>query len=119
MSKSHVGMGHNICPFCGVKHSEVILLDKQLKDTLEPDMFLGFELCNEHKEMAKEYVFLIGSNSNPNDSDKFDLTGINAAIRRKEALDAFKMDITKYDYVFVAPEVIEMLSKPAVDNTDN
>lgn len=60
MEKSHVGMGHSVCPVCGVEHDEVVLIDLRLKQTLERDNFTGFALCPEHKQKHTEgYVALV------------------------------------------------------------
>lgn len=32
--RSYVGMGYALCPVCGTKHDEVVLLDKRLRDSL-------------------------------------------------------------------------------------
>jgi hypothetical protein len=118
-NKSHVGMGHYVCPFCYKKHSEVLLLDKHLKDTLEQDNMLGFELCDEHKLLAKDYVLLIGTTGDPNKDPKATALGKNAAIRRgSELIKAFKMDLAKYDYVFVDPDVIEFI-EGVINNSEN
>lgn len=58
--KSHVGTGHSICPVCGVKHNEVVLLDKRLRPTLEREQTLGFEMCPEHKKLHDDgYLALV------------------------------------------------------------
>lgn len=63
-TKSHVGMGFKICPICYAKHDEVVLLDKRLKDSLERDNFMGFDLCPEHEAMREEYVALVEVTNN-------------------------------------------------------
>ena len=66
MSKSHVGMGFSLCPVCAVKHDEVLLLDKRLKDTLERENFMGWAMCAEHEKLRAEgYVALIEVKGEP------------------------------------------------------
>jgi hypothetical protein len=108
--KSHVGMGHKVCPYCGKEHSEVVLLDTHLKDTLEHSNMIGFELCDEHKLLAESHVLLISSIGDPNIDDTVTLTGVNAAIgRTSPVLGMFKADLSKYDYLFVEPGVVKIL----------
>ena len=57
--KSHVGMGYDVCPICGTKHNETVLLDKRLKQTLERDNFTGFSLCPPCEELKEEYVAIV------------------------------------------------------------
>lgn len=60
MSKSHVGMGYHLCPVCGIKHDEVVLLDKHLRNTLEPESFVGLKMCAEHQQKYDEgYIALV------------------------------------------------------------
>jgi hypothetical protein len=115
--KSHVGMGHYVCPYCGKEHSEVVLVNKSLKDTLERENMLGFELCDEHKLLAENYVLLIGTTGNPAKDESATLTGNNAAVgRTSPVLEMFKVDITKFDYLFVEPGVIKILEELANDS---
>jgi hypothetical protein len=108
--KSHAGMGHYVCPYCGKEHGEVVLLDKRLKDTLECDNMLGFKLCDEHKLLAESHVLLVGTTGDPSTDKTATLTGTNAAVgRTSSVLGMFKVDITKYEYMFVAPGVIGIL----------
>ena len=58
-NKSHVGLGHKVCPVCHVKHDEVVLLDMRLRESLPPDNFMGFELCPEHAAMSDEYLAVV------------------------------------------------------------
>lgn len=45
--KSYVGMGHDECPICGAKHSEVVLIDKRVRNTLDHDQTVGISECPE------------------------------------------------------------------------
>ena len=61
MEKSHVGLGTYVCPVCGVKHGEVVLLDKRLKNTLTRDEHMGLVLCPEHQKLHDDkYIALVG-----------------------------------------------------------
>jgi len=63
--KSHVGMGHSICPVCTKKHDEVVLLDRRLRKTLTSDEMMGFDLCEEHQKLCNDgYVALVGIDEN-------------------------------------------------------
>lgn len=69
MEKSHVGLGHHICPVCGIPHDEMVLIDKYLRSTLTSNEFVGWELCSEHAtQQANGYVFLVELSSQPADS---------------------------------------------------
>lgn len=88
--KSHVAMGFEVCPVCGIKHNEAVVLDKKLKASLPSSVFLGYTLCDEHKKQLDEgYVFLIEVKDDPSDKTRIKmeeadrLGGIMAV--RKEA----------------------------------
>lgn len=111
MTKSHVGMGFQLCPICYEKHDEVVLLDRQLKDSLEHDNFMGFSLCPKHEDMKTEYIALvecsnthIGDNLKPEDARP---TGIYAHIRREAAKFIFNVDLpATLDFVYCEVGVI-------------
>jgi hypothetical protein len=116
--KSHVGMGHEVCPICDTKHTESVLLNKYLRKTLTRDMVTGLSLCPEHKKMSGEYVALVGvsnapragqSRLNPEDAIR---TGDLAHLKWEAADNIFnvKMD-RKHPMVYVDTEVIEHLKK--------
>lgn len=54
MSKSYVGSGFSLCPVCGIKHDEVVLLDKRLSNSLERENFMGWAMCQEHERLRSE-----------------------------------------------------------------
>lgn len=113
--KSHVGLGHQVCPICGDKHDEVVLLDKRLRNTLTRDMTIGVSLCPKHESMSKEYVALVGvSNTgtsrklNPEDAIR---TGEVAHLRWEVADRMFSVPMDrKQPVVFVDSAVIAHLT---------
>lgn len=112
--KSHVGMGFKLCPVCGVKHDEMVLLDKQLKNSLERDNFMSFELCPEHDAMKKEFVALVeisnsntGMNLKPADAIR---TGQIAHVKREVAPTIFNVAFPEdLNMVYVEVGVISQL----------
>lgn len=59
-TKSHVGMGHEVCPVCAAHHTETVLIDKRLKPTLTRDMRTGVSMCPEHAQLRKDgYIALV------------------------------------------------------------
>jgi hypothetical protein len=87
--KSHVGMGHMLCPVCWKKHDEVVLLDKRLRKTLTRDMHMGLKLCPEHEAMSSEYLALVETANVPErgktmreEEMRFDSTCRSVQIRR-------------------------------------
>ena len=95
-NKSHVGMGHALCPVCGTKHDENILIDKRLKPTLERDNFTGWKLCPEHEALRSEFLALVecsntpppGKNIQPEDAVR---TGNICHMRRSVANQIFNV----------------------------
>ncbi len=106
MEKSHVGMGHKICPVCGEKHDEVVLLDRRFQKTLERDMFIGYELCPKHTAEAEEHdaVFLVETTS-----DKKSFTGGVARITKHVADEVFNIPLGTNKFVFCETGVLEKL----------
>ena len=111
--KSHVGLGYNVCPICYQKHNEVVLLDKRLKNSLERDNFLGFEICPEHKAMEKEYVGLVVVKNDisvakltPKNAEP---TGNYAMLRREAAKHLLKIDASKLPLFYIDQTVFNML----------
>jgi hypothetical protein len=103
--KSYVGMGHHICPVCGEKHDEVVLLDKRLRESLTKDEFMGYELCLIHSENSDEYLYMIVV-----DNDQF--TGDNIQIRREAFKHLFNTSVKQEQkFVFTEPEVLKRLQK--------
>lgn len=113
--KSHVGMGVSVCPICYKEHDEVVLLDKQLRPSLTNHMFMGWDICPEHKAMEKEFIALVEC-SNPPESgrnlkpENAKPTGQIAHIKREVADSIFR---TKFPadlpFVYVEVGVIDAL----------
>ena len=60
--KSHVGMGYALCPVCGEKHDEVVLLQTRMgaPPKLNRDNFTGWAMCPEHQKLKDEgYVAMV------------------------------------------------------------
>jgi len=94
MTKSHVGIGFELCPVCAKKHNESILLDKRLKKSIEKDNFLGWNLCNEHKfQREKGFDFLVAidesKSSLPYKLTNIYRTGSVIAVKTKVYQDIF------------------------------
>lgn len=111
--KSHVGMAFNICPICGEKHSEAILLDTRMKNSLERENFMGYELCPEHKEMSKEFVALVEVEEEPKQDAKLNevkRTGGVAHFRRTVAAKVFDAEIPDdMPFVYVEKGMLDRL----------
>lgn len=75
-------MGYYLCPYSGKEHSKVVLLDMQRKYSLEHKTFLGYGL---NPELDDNYIYLVGTNSDPNVDKKAQLTGTNIALKKEFA----------------------------------
>ena len=64
--KSHVAIGFDVCPVCFVEHDESVLLDKRLKQSFtNQKQFVGYSLCDEHKELYERgFVALVVIDNN-------------------------------------------------------
>lgn len=64
--KSYVGTGFYMCPVCGNKHGEELLIDKRMKATLTKDMYLGQTLCDEdQKKFDEGFIAFVECENNP------------------------------------------------------
>jgi len=95
--KSHVGMGFSVCPVCGIKHDEVVLFARSLNRKLDRMNFMGFDLCEEHKKMSKEYLALVEC-SNKGSFEKLSpkdavMTGNICHIRRNKVGVIFNISV--------------------------
>lgn len=128
--KSHVGMGFLVCPVTGEKHSESVLLDKNMKDRLEKENFMGYAYCPEvAAKIAEGYVCLIEiKNTNPDDKEAVesklslqsaDRTGTYVFIKKELAQDMFGVEEAD-EVQFVSSEIITFLTdlKSKQEGTD-
>lgn len=71
MSKSNVAKEMHFCPVCGQTHAVGILLDRRLKDSLEPETVTGCSLCPEHAKLDQDgYIALVVTADVPEDGEK-------------------------------------------------
>lgn len=115
--KSHVGMGYSVCPICGIKHDEVVLLHRFLKPEVPRDNFMGFDLCPEHKDMATEFLALVEV-SNPLDErttlkpENAWRTGQIAHVRREVVPHMFNVKIPDdIPMIYIEIGVIDALKR--------
>ena len=112
--KSYVGMGHSVCPICGAKHSEVVLLNMRLKSTFTNESVpIELKLCPEHQKMKEDgYIALIEVTNKPTSFQDADRTGQIAHVRAS-AWDSIFFDapIPPGGVCFVEVGVIEKLKK--------
>lgn len=111
--KSHVGMGFAVCPICGQKHDEVVLLDKRLKNSLDRENFTGWLLCPTHKAMEAEFIALVEVEEEPKGDEHTKLatakrTGNLAHVRRAVWNDIFNVSPPKF-MCFVPVGVIQKI----------
>lgn len=121
MPKSHVSMERVICVVCGKPYDTgAILLDRRLRDSMEPQTVTGYGMCPEHEDLrAKGYVALVGIDPgkskearahpgtiNPEDAYR---TGDIAHIRVAALPRIFNIPAPEKMVAFVELEVIEKL----------
>lgn len=69
--KSHVGMGHYVCPVCGIEHGTEILLNRRMKATLTRHEYLGQSLCPEdQKKFDEGFIAFIECENSDSTKDK-------------------------------------------------
>jgi len=109
--KSHVGMGHKLCPVCLKKHDEVVLLDQRLQKTLTRDTFMGYELCPEDAKKSGEYLAIVGLTGHPQSNIPPNFTGETVHVRWEVAERILTgMTISKAQpFVFAPQSVIDTL----------
>lgn len=129
MSKSHVSMQMKICLVCCNKYSAAILLDRRMKDSLEPETVTGWGLCEEHKKLFDDgYIALIGideskstikANGNITAEDAY-RTGNVCHVRYPVLQGFFNMPINpKLPIIFVEDEVINKLQECTNENSNS
>lgn len=122
MSKSHVGMGYEVCPVCGQKHTETVLLDTELKESLERETCTGFSLCEEHRKLFEQgYIALIELDKRPTNSDTTGLefnnrTGRFAHVKKEIWPNLFSSDCPKTSIAFIDKEVMDFLEKESAQS---
>lgn len=58
---SYASIEQKVCPVCCKKHDTGIILDKRLRNTLEPATVTGYEMCPDCQGRDDEgYVALVG-----------------------------------------------------------
>lgn len=126
--KSYVSMEHQICVICGAEfQTNSILLDKRLKDSMEPTTVTGYGLCPEHQKLHDEgYIALIAvdealSTNKPKNNVIKGLNGIHrtgavAHVRREVAKNIFNCALPEGPFMYCEPEVISMLEKMQAKN---
>ncbi len=107
MTKSYVAMGYKTCPVCHIKHDEVVLLDRRMKNSLENNVFMGYELCPEHAKLSVDYLTVVGGQDGV-------FTGETAHIRWEMAFQLFPhLNDKTITVVFASTEVMDELKKLA------
>jgi hypothetical protein len=114
MEKSHVGMGFHVCPVCGQKHDEVVLLNRFLRNTLTQHEFMGWAMCEEHQKLCHEgYTALVEVANQPKSLADAERTGNIAHVRNERWAQMFNMPLPDKGIAFVEPEVFTMLQQKA------
>lgn len=109
-NKSFTGIGFNICPICGVRHNEVVLLDTRMRDTLSRDNFLGWETCPEHQQKLDEgFIALIECSNQPTNFADADRTGNYMMVRASVWEHIFNVPPPSQGIGFCPPEVTKQL----------
>lgn len=121
MSKSHVSMETKQCLVCAKEFNVGILLDRRLRDSLEPKTLTGYGLCGEHQKLFEDgYIALIGideskstveTNGNilPHNAYR---TGNVIHVKHKVLDGFFNVSINpKLPIIFVEDEVINKLKE--------
>lgn len=118
-NKTYVSIETKICPICGVAHSHntFVLLDKRIRNTLDPKTCTGYALCEEHQSLLDEgYIALIGANNDSNSDtvkmEEADRTGSLVHLKHNVFNDMFNMELPdSTPFIFVEEQVIEMLKE--------
>lgn len=105
--KSSVGMGFHVCPVCGQKHDEVVLIDRMLRDRLTTNMFAGWSMCKDHQRLYDEgYIALIEAKNEPTGLNDADRTGQIAHVRKEAWPNIFNAPVPPKGICFVQVGVI-------------
>lgn len=121
--KSYVSMEHHVCVICGTEfQTNNILMDKRLKESMEPTTITGYGLCPEHQKLHDEgYIALIAvdpnlSTNKPKNNMINGLHGVHrtgavAHVRREAAKRIFNCALPEDPFMYCEPEVISMLEQ--------
>jgi hypothetical protein len=110
--KSHVGMGFELCPVCGTKHSEAVLLHRFLKPNLTDSEFMGWAMCEEHLKLFNDGYIALIEVSNPTTSiASADRTGNLAHVRAEVFIRLFNQAVPNQGICFVEKGVIDQLQQ--------
>lgn len=127
--KNFVTMGFELCPICAQRHSDSVLIDKRLKNSLPQDgIFTGFSLCPEHKAMTAEYLGIVELKGTPdgNNASLIDTwsrrTGQFGMLRREVVNHVFNVDLPAgTELIFMDEEGMaklkSMMPKPPANDT--
>lgn len=116
MDKSHVGMGHYICPVCGQNHGEEVLLHRFMRPVLTQNEFLGYDMCEEHKKLCQDgYTALIEVENQPKSFTDAVRTGNIAHVKNAVWERIFNMSLPDKGMAFVEVGVFAMLQQKVED----
>lgn len=121
MSKSHVSVEQKICVVIGKPYDAGILLDRRLKNSLEPTTLTGWGLCPEVKEKIDAgFIAMVEVDESKSircddgkikPQDAYRLGGV-AYLKREVFGRIFNCDGNKVpDVVYTDTEVMEYLKK--------
>lgn len=118
--KSYVGMGYYICPICGNKHGEAVLIDKRMRPTLTQHEYLGQQICSEDQKKFDEGFIAFVECENSTDAE---MLKQEEAVRtgrifhiRKDVIDKiFNTSPIDTPLVFCQKEVGDMLTDLVTD----
>lgn len=129
MSKSYVSMETKQCLVCAKEFNVGVLLDRRLRDSLEPKTLTGYGLCDEHNKLFEdEYIALIGideskstveSNGNilPHNAYR---TGNVIYVKYSVLEGFFNIPINKsLPVIFVEDAVIDKLKECIIENNSS
>lgn len=102
--KSYVGMTYTVCPLCGERDHDGLLIDATLKDSLERENFTGYKLCE--KCLKPGYIPVIAVKD-----DHF--TGEVMYVRENKVEEFFNTSIPGCGFAFCEPDLIEMCRRVA------
>jgi len=129
-NKSHVSLESHLCVVCGKPYDTgAILLDRRLRQSLEPHTMTGWGLCPEHQALHDQgWVALVecdpDRSEGPDPEGRIDpvkayRTGRIAHVKREHVAKVIKVPIpADLPLVFVEPAVMDMMWSPTVPLED-